>query len=414
MPMEIKELSDYAIDIGPMGPIGEGEALILRATRNCPWNKCLFCPAYKGRKFVYRNVPEIKKDIDTIKRIAELVEEASWRVGFGGRINGEVLQEVIYSQPEIYGKEDYSLTPENYIARRSLSNVVNWLIYSGRRVFLQDANSLIMRPGELTEVLKYLKETFPTIETVTSYARSKTCAQRTLEQLKELKEAGLSWLFVGVESGCDEVLKFMQKGVTGEEHIAGGQKVMQAGINLAAFVMPGLAGKDRELAEKHVWETIGVLNEVKPTEVRIRSLAVLENSPLYARWESGEFEAPTEEQMIDEMRLFIENLNFDCIIETLQMTNVLFNIRGELSARKAELLAQIAQYKAMSPVERLKFRLNRYLYGGYLEFVEEWGKLDSGLSQLLQEAIASLGKESPDAETKTEQAIFAIKSKGVP
>jgi len=412
--METKEFSDYAIDIGPMGPIGEGEALILRASRNCPWNKCLFCPTYKGRKFVYRNVPEIKRDIDTIKRIAELVEETSWRIGFGGRINREVLQEVIYAHPEIYGEEDYSLTPENYIARRSLSNVVNWLIYGGRRVFLQDANSLIMRHGELIEVLNYLKETFSTVETVTSYARSKTCSQRTLEQLKELKEAGLSWLFVGIESGCDEVLKFMQKGVTCEEHIEGGQKVMQAGINLAAFVMPGLAGKNGELAEKHVWETIKVLNEIKPTEVRIRSLAVLESAPLYARWESGEFEAPTEEQMIDEMQLLIENLNFDCIIETLQMTNVLFNIRGKLSARKEGLLAKIAQYKAMPLMERLKFRLDKYLYGGYFEFVSEWGKLDSGLSQLIQEAIASLEKESPDAEAKTEQAIFAIKSKGVP
>lgn len=279
---------------------------------------------------------------------------------------------------------------------------------------MQDANTLIMRHGELIEVLRYLKETFQIIETITSYARSKTCAQRTLEQLKELKEAGLSWLFVGIESGCDEVLRFMQKGVTAEEHIEGGRKVAQAGINLAVFVIPGLAGKNGELAEKHVWETIRVLNEIKPTEVRVRSLAVLENSPLYAKWESGEFDAPTEEQMIDEMQLLIENLKFDCIIETLQMTNVLFNIRGKLSARKEGLLAKIAQYKAMPPVERLRFRLNKYLYGGYLDFVKEWGRFDFQLSQLIQEAMASLEKGSPDDEAKAEQAIFAIKSKGVP
>jgi radical SAM superfamily enzyme YgiQ (UPF0313 family) len=412
--MKTKGFNDYAIDIGPMGPIGEGEALILRATRNCPWNRCLFCRAYKNRKFVYRNVPEIKKDINTIKRIAELVEEASWRVGFGGRTNGEVFQEVIYAHPEIYGRDNYGLTPENYIARRSLSNVANWLIHSQRRVFLQDANTLIMRPRELTEVLRYLKETFPTVEIITSYARSKTCAQRALSELEELKQAGLSWLFVGVESGCDEVLKFMQKGVTAEEHIEGGQKVIQAGINLAAFVMPGLAGRNGELAEKHVSETTRVLNEIKPNEVRIRSLTVLEDSPLYAKWESGEFEPPTEEQMIEEMRLLIENLKFDCIIETLQMTNVLFNIRGRLSARKEGILGKITQYKAMSPTERLKFRLNKYLYGGYLDFVSEWGKLDSQLSQLIQEAAASLEKGAPDAETKIEQAIFAIKSKGIP
>ena len=83
--MEIKEFNDYTMDIGPMGPIGEGEALILRATRNCPWNRCLFCPAYKNKFFVYRSVPDIKRDIDTVKRIEKLVEETSWEIGFGGR-----------------------------------------------------------------------------------------------------------------------------------------------------------------------------------------------------------------------------------------------------------------------------------------------------------------------------------------
>jgi radical SAM superfamily enzyme YgiQ (UPF0313 family) len=351
-----------------MGPIGEGGALILRATRNCPWNGCLFCPTYKNKRFFYRNVSEIKRDIDTVKRIEELIKTTSWEIGFGGRINREVIQEVIRSYPGIYGLNPYNLTSENYTARRSLSNVVSWLIYGKRRVFLQDANSLIIRPQELIEVLTYLKETFPTIETITSYARSKTCAQRSFEELRELKEAGLSWLFVGIESGCDETLNYMQKGVTSKEHIEGGRKVMEAGINLAAFVMPGLAGKGGKLAEKHVSETIRVLNQIKPTEVRIRSLAVLENSPLYARWESGEFEAPTEDQMVDEIEMLIENLNFDCIMETLQMTNVLFNIRVKLSARKKEMLERIAWYNEVLPI----------------------------------------------VGAKTEQAIFAIKSKGIP
>ena len=412
--MEVKRSNDYAVDIGPMGPIGEGEALILRATRNCPWNRCLFCPAYKNEKFGYRNVTEVKKDIDTVRRIKGLVEETSWRIGFGGRIKREILHEVIYAHPEIYGKDNSGLSLENYTARRSLGNVVNWLTCGERRVFLQDANSLIMRPKELTGVLRYLKETFPTIQTITSYARSKTCAQRSPRELEELKKAGLSWLFVGIESGCDEVLRFMKKGVTAEEHIEGGQKVKQAGINLAAFVMPGLAGKNRELTEKHISETISVLNEIKPTEVRVRSLAVLESSPLYIKWESGEFDAPPEDQMIDEIRLLIENLNFDCTIETLQMTNVLFNIAGRLPAKKEEMLVKISQYKALPPMERLRFRLSRYLYGGYLDFVIEWGKFDFPLGQLIKGAIASLEKGSPDAETKTEKAIFAIKSKGVP
>ncbi len=412
--METKRFEDYTIDMGPGGPIGEGEALALRVTRYCPWNRCLFCSTHKRKRFELRSVFEIKRDIDAIKRIAELIDETSKKIGWAWRGSQEVINEIIWRYPEIYGEDNYNLTDENYAATRSLSNVFNWLTYGKRRVFLQDANSLIMRPQELVEVLRYLKETFPTIETITSYARSKTCAQRSLEELEELKEAGLSWLFVGIESGCDEVLEFMQKGVTAAEHIEGGQKVMKAGINLATFVMPGLAGKNEELAEKHVSGTIRVLNEIKPTEVRVRSLAILEVSLLYPRWESGEFEAPTEDQMIDEIRMIIENLNFDCIFETRQMTNVLFNIRGRLSEEKPKMLAEIASYQAMSPLEKLRFRLNRYLYGGYLGFIEARGRFDSQLSELVEEARLSLEEESTDAELKTEQAIFAIKSKGIP
>jgi hypothetical protein len=407
--------NNYIIDIGPMGPIGEGAALILRVTRNCPWNKCLFCPTYKGKKFGHRDVEEIKRDIDAVKRIENLIKATFEEIGWPGIIKPAIVNMImIRSYPEIYNKDDYDLPPENYAARLTLSNVVNWILYGQKRVFLQDANSLFMNPDKLIEVLRYLKATFPTIEIITSYARSKTCAQRSPEELKELCKAGLSWLFVGIESGCDEVLKYMKKGVNSREHIEGGKKVMAAGINLADFVMPGLAGNNGQLAEKHVLETIRVLNEVKPTEVRIRSLAVLIDSPLYLRWESGEFKAPTEDQMIDETGMIIKNLNFDCTIETLQMTNVLFNLREELSAEKEKILANIASYKALPPIERLRFRLNRCLSDGYLDFVKGWGKFDSQLSRLIEEAKESLEKESPDAEMKTEQAIFAIKSKGIP
>jgi hypothetical protein len=407
--------NNYVIDIGPMGPIGEGAALILRVTRNCPWNKCLFCPTYKGNKFGHRDVEEIKRDIDAVKRIENLINATFEKIGWPGIIKPEIVNMImIRSYPEIYSKDDHNLTPENYNAGLTLNNVVNWILYGKKRVFLQDANSLFMKPNKLIEVLGYLKATFPTIETVTSYARSKTCAQRSLEELEELHKAGLSWLFVGIESGCDEVLEYMKKGVNSREHIEGGQKVMAAGINLAAFVMPGLAGKNGELQERHVLETIKILNEIKPSEVRVRSLAVLRDSPLYLRWESGEFEAATEDQMIDEIGVIIENLNFNCIIETLQMTNVLFNLRGELSVERERILANIASYNALPPLERLWFRLNRYLSDGYLDFVKRWGKFDSQLSQLIEEAKEGLKNESPDVETKTEQAIFAIKSKGIP
>ncbi|MBL7177080.1 MAG: radical SAM protein [Desulfobacteraceae bacterium] len=270
--MTTRSPDDFIIEAGPMGAIGEAESLILRVSRNCPWNRCLFCPAYKNRRFSKRTVTDIIKDIDAIRRIEELIEKSSFEIGFPGKVSRELLVHVIRGNPDVFVNKD---------AIRSLNNVANWLFHGGRRVFLQDANALAMNPGDMLAVLKYLKDSFSTIETITSYARSKTCSRRTSEELGELRNAGLSWCFVGIESGCDEILNYMKKGVTRAEHLEGGRKMVDAGIDFAAFIMPGLAGGDRTKSEQHIEKTITLLNDIKPTEVRIRSIAVLEASPLY-------------------------------------------------------------------------------------------------------------------------------------
>lgn len=404
---------DYVLELGPMGPIGEGAALMLRINRNCPWNQCLFCSAYKGQKFSARGIGEIKRDIDKVRRIADLLESTSREMGLNGWVQPEVSRRVVQDHPEIYGGDLSGETEDQWLAVRSLTNTANWLMYGARRVFLQDANALFMKPGELIEVLGYLKKSFPTVDTVTTYARSKTCAQRSLGELKELHDAGLSWCFVGVESGCDGVLDSMKKGATQREHISGGEKLMAAGIQMAAFVMPGLAGRDRERSAKHLRDTLSVLNGIKPTEVRVRSLAVLEKAPLYARWQSGEFQAPTDDQMVEELKALVEGINFDCSFESLQMTNVL-TLKGRLPGRKESFLQSIGQYQALDHLERAQFLFNRYCYGGYLDCVESWGKWDSTLQSRVDDCVKSLKNKAPDAMDKVEKAIFSIKSKGIP
>jgi radical SAM superfamily enzyme YgiQ (UPF0313 family) len=404
---------DYTIEIGPMGPIGEGEALLLRINRNCPWNQCLFCPVYKGKKFSVRNVDEIKKDIDAVRRVYDLLETTSLETSLNGGIGKEVIEILIRSHPEVYGESPGNVTEKHWLALQSLGTIVKWWMYGARRVFLQDANALFMNPGDLIAVLNYLKQSFSSIETITSYARSKACHQRSSQELKELKEAGLSWVFVGIESGDDRVLDFMKKGAKKGEHISSGQKIMAAGINMAAFVMPGLAGENRELSQKHILETIDVLNEIKPTEVRVQSLAVLEAAPLYKKWESGEFKAPSEDQMIEELEMLLKGLHSDCTIETLQMTNV-FTIKGPLSEKKVDLFQWIDSYKALSKEDRARFLLYRYLYDGYLACVKSWGMYDDRLKTTIEEAQTNLEKPSHDTLKKVEQAIFEIKSKGIP
>ncbi len=412
MEAKVDKSDNYSFDIGSRGAVGEYTSLMLRINRNCPWNKCLFCPAYKGKKFEYRNPEEIKRDIDIVKALVDKIEVTYGMFGDGAAID-EIVWAVMQSNPEIYGEDWVDLDPEILNSRRtSLYNAVKWLKYGGETVFLQDANALIMRTPELVEVLKYLKETFPSILRITSYARTKTCAQKSIEELKELKEAGLSRLLVGLESGCNETLQEMQKGVTAEEHIIGGKKVVESGIYLASFVMPGLGGK--RWSEKHAVETAKVLNEITPNLIKIRSLAILRGSRLYEKRKSGEFDELSEDEMVDEIRLLIDNLTCNSYLISDQMTNILVELQGQLPDEKEKMLERIAWYQGMPPMERLWFRLNRYLNEGYLYYVGQRGKFDSELRKLIEEAVGSLNKESPDVQTKVEQAILAIKERGIP
>jgi hypothetical protein len=404
---------NFIMELGPMGPIGEGAALMLRVNRNCPWNQCLFCPVYKESRFSPRTMQEVKEDINKARRIGDLLESASWEMGLSGWVQQEVVASVVKGHPDMYGEYPSRVTETQWTALRSLSNVANWCMHGTRRVFLQDANALFMKPAELIEVLLYLKKTFPSVDTVTCYARAGTCARRTPEELKELNEAGLSWCFVGIESGCDEALEFMKKGVTRQEHISGGEKLVAAGIQMAAFVMPGLAGRDPDLSRRHTRDTISVLNEIRPTEVRVRSLAVLESAPLYGKWKAGVFIHPGEDQMVEELRELIEGIDFDCAFETLQMTNA-FTFRGRLPGQKTAFLDVLESYRTLPPIERARYLFNRYLRGGYLEFVQKWGGLDADLQNQVEEAERSLAGEAPDALKKVETALFTLKSKGIP
>ena len=404
---------EYTMEAGPMGPIGEGEALILRVNRNCPWNRCLFCPVYKGRAFSARSAAEIKTDIDVVRRTCDVLQEISLAMGLSGRINREVAEGAIKARPSVYGNYPLTATESQWEAIRTLGNVANWMNHGSRRVFLQDADALAMNVDGLLEVLVYLRNHFPTIEMVSTYARSLTCHRRTPGELGELHEAGLSWCYVGIESGCDDVLAFMKKGVSKKGHISGGRNLMDAGMRMAAFVMPGLAGADPEQAEKHIRETVTVLNEVRPTEVRVRSLAAQEDSPLYEKWKKGEFRPSSDAQMARELRRLIEGISFDCSFETLQMTN-LFTMKGRLPPNREKYLAEISRFEGLSPAEKARFVLSRYKYDGYLECVKGWGLYDSALESLFREAEMSLRAGAEDAPERVDRAVLALKSKGIP
>ena len=368
---DLEKLNSYSFELGPIRPPSEAFSLLIRATRNCPWNRCGFCPVYKGQKFELRSVDEVKKDIQTARQIADEIKSLAWKMGHGDRV-----------------REVAAYVHDTLQSNHSVQNVALWM-YGGRTsAFLQDANSIIMKTPDLVQVVSFLKEKFPDLERITSYGRSKTAAKKTVEEFKELREAGLSRLHVGLESGSDEVLALVDKGCTAEDHIKGGKAVVEAGIELSEYVMPGLGG--RKLSQRHVEETARVLNEVDPAFIRMRSLQVYEIMPLWQKIQSGEFELLREDEVVEEIGALIERLDCHSVIKSDHMMNILMEVEGKLPEDKEKMLTVINRFVSFTPEERLNFMVGRRV-GWYNK-------------------LADL--EDPARRERVEQAVRQLKSQG--
>ena len=335
--------SKLSFEQGPIRPPNEARSLLLRITRNCPWNQCLFCPVYKGQKFSLRTAEEVKTDIQTAKDIADDIKTLSWKMGDSGLITNRVMA--------------YILRDHNY--SYSYKGVALWLYSGTGECFLQDADNFIMRTEDLVEVLRFLRVKFPDLRRVTTYSRSRTVSRKSLAEMKEIREAGLDRVHIGLESGYDPVLKFIKKGVTAARHIDAGRKVIDAGMSLSEYVMPGLGGE--AMWKEHAVETARVLNRINPHYIRLRSLRVPTRAPLYQKLVSGEFRMLTDDQVVEEIRLFIESLN-DGITSTItsdHIMNLLEEIKGKLPEEKENMLAVIRTYQDLPESDRMIYRIGR-------------------------------------------------------
>lgn len=333
---------DLSFEQGPIRPPSEAKSFLLRITRNCPWNQCLFCPIYKNRKFSLRSVEEIKRDIRTAKEMVMDIKGVSFRLGFGGKITSEVISDIL-------NRSGYS---------DSYRSIAIWLYYGTGACFLQDADNLIMKTKDLIEILNFLRETFPEIHRVTTYTRSRTIFRKSVDSLKEIRRAGLDRIHVGLESGYDPVLKGVRKGVTGEKHVEAGRKVIEAGMELSEYVMPGLGGQ--EMWREHATETARVLNRINPHFIRIRSLRIPERVPLIDKVRTGEFTMQTDDMLAEEVRLFIDTLEgITSMVTSDHMMNLLEEVTGKLPDDKEKMLGVIEKYQNLSDEERLIYRVGR-------------------------------------------------------
>jgi len=270
---------DY--DFPPFRPPSEANSLLLRVTRGCPWNRCSFCSMYKTIKFEIRDLEEVQSDIELAR--------------------------------DLYGDKI-------------------------RTVFIGDSNSLIVKTEMLIKVLNTLFSSFPHIERVTSYSRSKTLFKKPIEDLEGIYQSGLTRLHVGLETGDRDLLKEIEKGATPEEMIEAGKKAKKAGFEYSLYVLLGIGGEEKW--ERHARGTAEVLNQIDPHFIRVRTFIPQPNSPLYEAMMRGDFKSPSAEIILKETKLLLEEL---CVTSQFLSDHIsnLLPLHGKLPEEKESMVQMI-------------------------------------------------------------------------
>ncbi len=293
--------SFHQFDFPPYRPPSEANSMLLRVTHGCPWNKCAFCSMYKKYPFARKSIAEIKADIDLM--------------------------------PEVYGRHT-------------------------RHVFLGDSNSLLLSAKDLVEILEYLYKVCPWVERVTSYARAKTVMKKPLADLKALREAGLTRLHIGLESGSDTVLKMIRKGATAAEMIEGSRKSKEAGFETSLYVLLGIGGMEHTM--DHRRGTIAVLNAVDPHFIRVRTLTPIPKSDI-ARWmEEGRFTQVSPLVTVEEERDIVAGLEVTSRFLNDHASNIV-PLDGKLPEDKHKMLALLDRGIAYCKTHEVGYSDYRYL-----------------------------------------------------
>ena len=262
-------------------PPSEAYSLIVQVTYGCSHNTCALCSMYKEKRFALRPLEEVLEDFR--------------------------------------------------IARQTYRHV--------DKVFLADGDALVRKASELYTILDTIRELFPECERVTSYASPASIRIRTDEELQTLRAKGLTMVYMGLESGSDEVLKLMRKGHPAAEIIEMGQKVRRNGIALSVTAITGLGGP--ELLEKHAIETAKAFNAMNPEYIGMLTLMVEHGTPLYDWVRDGKFQLLTQPQVLEETRLLVENLDSPGSVFRMNHASNYLVLKGTLNQDKEAMLRTI-------------------------------------------------------------------------
>jgi radical SAM superfamily enzyme YgiQ (UPF0313 family) len=252
--------------------------LILQATLGCSYNKCTFCAMYRDKRFRVRPIEELRKEIE-------------W-------------------------------------AAQNVRGV--------RKIFLADGDALVAKASYLHQVLDAIREAFPGLQRVSCYASPQSLQIRTVQEMRELKDAGLSQYYLGVESGCDATLLHMEKGVDGAEMIRVANKASEAGIKLSTMILLGVAG--RKGSDRHAKESARVINAIEPRFLSTLVVTPVEGTPLWEQKLDGEVDELTPIELAQELRTFIAHLDLKSSIFRSNHASNYLALKGNLPKDKDALV----------------------------------------------------------------------------
>jgi radical SAM superfamily enzyme YgiQ (UPF0313 family) len=280
-------------------PPSEHTSYYLPLTSGCSNNSCSFC-AFSFTNLGIRELDEVKQEIDAMSLY---MNQRMWVAGMP-----DIMYEILND-------------------------------WDGRKVFLQDGDALVYPYPKLMEALQYLNQKFPAVERIASYATPQDILRRNSKELKALKEQKLGILYMGVESGDDEVLQKIQKNANHQQMVEAAKKVKESGILLSVSVILGLGGVKG--SEKHALETAKILTEMDPDYAGALTLTLIPETGLYKEWKQGEFKLITPFDSLRELKTIVENSTFsNCFFSSMHASNY-YAIRGYMPKDRDKVLKQL-------------------------------------------------------------------------
>jgi radical SAM superfamily enzyme YgiQ (UPF0313 family) len=267
-------------------PPSEADSLILQATLGCSWNRCTFCGMYRDKKFRVRKLEELQKEI------------AWYDSQFG----------------------------------------------SPRKVFLADGDALMAKASYLEDLLVELKQTWPDLRRISCYASPQSLDVRTVEEMTRLQELGLVQYYLGIESGDDQVLEDLDKGVDGEEMARFANKAHEAGVRLSTMILLGAGGRAR--SREHALASAKVVNAIQPRFVSTLVMTPVENTPLFEADERGEVEHLSPIELAAELRTFLDALDLRATVFRSNHASNYLALAGTLPKDQAALVAGLDEILA--------------------------------------------------------------------